>query len=234
MLVGMSRDLTQIRGDLSAKIFAIGFNKTATTTIHNFFRFNGFKSLHSANNWRFNLFQCFSDNGNLQDFRKLYEKYPNSIFILNTRRLDKWIKSRGKHYEFSRWSRPGKKYPDEDLYRKWIVKRQKHYKEVLEFFQKDPSRLYIINIDAPNWLNYMATTFNLELQQLHSNRLRDKKIPTDFLNLIDEKFKIAANGLNIKEEDYASPFLIRSMFRKPKIRSKFYELLELYKETTYL
>jgi len=230
----MSKDLTIIKDNLFAKIFVIGFNKTATTSIHNFFRFNGFKSLHSANNWRIEQFQCFSDNGNLQDFRKLYEEYPESIFILNTRQLDKWIRSRGKHYEYSQWSRPGRNYPDEKLYRKWIIRRQKHYKDVLEFFQRDPKRLYIINIDAPNWLDYMAHIFNLNSIKLHSNRLKDKKIPIDFLNLIDEKFKLACNNLNIKDEDYTSPLLINSMFKKIKIKNKFLQLLQLYNETTYL
>lgn len=93
------------------KIFIIGLNKTASTTIHNFFKANKFKSIH----WQTQLFekkyqldkteesvlhnkennknlldkeldetfQVFSDIQNLSlNFELLDKQYPNSLFII--------------------------------------------------------------------------------------------------------------------------------------------------------
>ena len=53
-----------------AKIFVIGFNKTASTTLHKLFKVNNLKSQH-ATTWDLANYDCFSDNGNLNDFKKL-------------------------------------------------------------------------------------------------------------------------------------------------------------------
>ena len=79
------------------KIFVIGFNKSATKTFHNLFLENNLNSQHYGKSWDLEKYDCFSDNGNNRDIHNLYEKFPNSIFILNTRRLDKWLISRFKH-----------------------------------------------------------------------------------------------------------------------------------------
>jgi hypothetical protein len=91
------------------KYFVIGFNKTATLTFHELFLQNGLSSYHDGDskfrglvpkgtiNWNTDLHTCFSDNGNYQDYKLLDTKYPNSIFILNVRRLDEWLVSRFKH-----------------------------------------------------------------------------------------------------------------------------------------
>jgi hypothetical protein len=230
----MRTDYSKVKKNLDYKIFAIGYNKTATTSIHNFFRKNGLPSHHDSCNWKVQKFQCFSDNGDLQDYKKFYEKYPKSVFLLNTRRLDKWVTSRGKHYEFSKWCKSGHKYPSVPRYSEWLEKRHAYYKDVLEFFQKDPSRLYIINIDRENWLEEMAKMFNLQHIELHSNKMADTRIPDEFLELIKKMFDGACEKLNIKEEDKSSPLLIRSMFKNDSEYQKYKGLLDTYNENTYL
>ena len=76
------------------KIFVIGFNKTATSTFHILFEKHGLKSQHDGAHWDVDEYQCFSDNGNLRDWKKLYLDYPNSMFVLNTRPVDAWITSK--------------------------------------------------------------------------------------------------------------------------------------------
>lgn len=230
----MKTDYSKVKKNLDYKIFAIGYNKTATTSIHNFFRKNGLPSRHDSCDWKVQKFQCFSDNGDLQDYKKFYEKYPKSVFLLNTRRLDKWVTSRGKHYEFSKWCKSGHKYPSVPRYSEWLKKRHAYYKDILEFFQNDPSRLYIVNIDRENWLGEMAKMFSLQHIELHSNKMADAKIPDEFLALIKKMFDGACEKLNIKEEDKSSPLLIRSMFENESEYQKYKDLLDIYSENTYL
>ena len=58
------------------KIFVIGFNKTATSTFHELFKNNMLNSQHKGgkNNWNIDKYQCFSDGGNLNNFKDLYLK----------------------------------------------------------------------------------------------------------------------------------------------------------------
>ena len=60
------------------KIFVLGFNKTASTTFHNLFSQLGYKSQHNDGPWDLDKYDCFSDNGDLQDLKALY-KFPDSI-----------------------------------------------------------------------------------------------------------------------------------------------------------
>jgi hypothetical protein len=106
-------------------IFIIGFNKTATTSLHAFFTGNGFPSVHWDRgklarrmvqnclddrpilNGYDREFRVFSDmqaqSGRIrieanQYFRILDRDYPGSYFILNTRDLGKWISSRSANF----------------------------------------------------------------------------------------------------------------------------------------
>lgn len=109
------------------KLFVIGFNKTATTTIAKFFNANGVKALH----WKvgdkivaedietnihsfknplsgYSEYSVFTDLEStvlneypLIEAYKYYEVfhrwYPKGRFILNTRNINSWIESRLKH-----------------------------------------------------------------------------------------------------------------------------------------
>lgn len=102
-------------------VFVIGFNKTGTTSLHEFFRGNGFPAIH----WdrgrlaRRMLLNCLEDRRILHGydhryrvfsdmvaqtrrlrleanalFRVLDRDYPDSFFLHNTRRLEDWVDSR--------------------------------------------------------------------------------------------------------------------------------------------
>jgi len=106
-------------------IFVIGFNKTATTSLHVFFSRNGFPSVHwdhgklarrmvlncledrrilDGYDQRFRVFSDMQAQTNRirieanQYFRILDRDYPGSYFIYNTRDLGKWISSRSADY----------------------------------------------------------------------------------------------------------------------------------------
>ena len=145
------------------KIFVIGFNKTATTTIHHLFEVNNLKSQHTDKKWDLENFTCFSDNGNQRNYPELYSTYPNSIFILNVRKLNDWLLSRFKHgYNIStekpiNWAYP----PTTDLCIEWIQSREEHHLNILNFFKDKPHRLIVISIDNDNWLDVVLFILSL-------------------------------------------------------------------------
>ena len=75
------------------KVFAIGFNKTGTVSLHEVFIELGYHSNHgeywrSTNSiWFHTLFDAFCD-GIPDDFKILDKRYPNSKYILQVRNLD--------------------------------------------------------------------------------------------------------------------------------------------------
>ncbi|MGD8177139.1 sulfotransferase [Marinimicrobium sp. ARAG 43.8] len=107
------------------KIFVIGFNKSGTTSIHDFFQENGIESIHwdhsnlsraIAKNHKqgnrllegYEEWQAFSDlehpvkGGGYyysaeKHFQTIDKQYPGSLFILNYRSFDSWANSRRNH-----------------------------------------------------------------------------------------------------------------------------------------
>ena len=134
------------------KIFQIGFNKCGTTSIHQFLLNNGINSIHweggkiadeiiknqSTKNplGIYSNFEAFTDFENpyknyyphLRHYKLLDEKYPNSIFILNTRNVDDWIRSRMNHI-----SPNGEKYVD--MFRR--VNKIETNEKVIEIWRKE-------------------------------------------------------------------------------------------------
>ena len=142
------------------KYFVIGFNKTATFTFHKLFQLNHIKSYHGFN-WNPEESNAFADNGEYQDFKKLEKDYPNAIFILNTRPLEKWIVSRFEHGEGekhiyakngSHWAYPTSEY----LGKNWSTERNNRHLEILDYFKDKPEKLIIINIELPNWEKFIC------------------------------------------------------------------------------
>lgn len=108
--------------DKGTKIFCIGLNKTGTTSLHEAFGILGYKSIHYHDNESRLLHEFIYGNFNngrpilegIDDFDaysdwiawkperifpKFDQEYPGSKFILNTRNIDDWLRSRVKHVE---------------------------------------------------------------------------------------------------------------------------------------
>jgi len=143
-----------------SKIFCVGQNKTATSSLHLAFIKLGIKSIHDTSRctkliekaraeekkllYYLNEYQAFSDHPFCYYYNILDEQYPNSKFILNIRDPHDWIKSRKKHE--IKWS---KEYPVEP----WTDKREKKlfdyfiYKnnEIIKYF-KGRSNFMIMDV----------------------------------------------------------------------------------------
>jgi len=136
------------------KIFAVGFNKTGTTSLHVLFKSLGFSSFHGVK-WRacddLHLLlshTCFSD-GIPKDFTFLDKTFPNSKFILQVRELDTWIYSRLAHIEREKKQNKQRTGPTWDMtehsIKHWIKQRNAYHLAVLSHFNERPSDFTIVN-----------------------------------------------------------------------------------------
>ena len=152
-------------GPQPGKIFAIGENKTGTTSLHKIFQGMGYRSYHGIK-WRdttrtmiFRLYDCFTD-GPPDDFRKLDRVFPGSKFILQVRDLDAWIDSRLEH--INRLPSKKKRHPlwsaKESSIRVWVRRRNTYHLDVLSHFRDRPDDLLVTNyIREPDAAGKIAT-----------------------------------------------------------------------------
>jgi hypothetical protein len=207
-----------------SKIFVIGFNKTATSTFHKLFLKNNLKSQHNTV-WQVNDYDCFSDNGNLNNFKKLDMDYPNSIFILNTRSLDKWLISRFQHGITEKWSNgleTNWAYPcTNTLCKTWINERETYYLDVFNYFKYKPDKLIVVNIDKDNWQQFISSNLDFKVHNVGAENVSNKNKNTaeykNIVNIVDSTFT---------EINYNDKERTNILFRDPVI-TKLY--IKLYK-----
>lgn len=176
------------------KYFVIGYNKTGTTTFDRLFSMNGFRSQHGNPNdkskkWNLDLYDCFSDNGQMNDFAKLDERFSNAIFILNTRNLRSWMISRLMHGQRMKtsWAYP----PSVMLCHKWILERDKNHRKVLDHFKNRPEKLIIVSIDEKDWMAYLANKLNFKYydENIQLNKAQENESMRDLMaSIVDEAF----------------------------------------------
>lgn len=141
-----------LAGRNAAKVFAIGENKSGTTSLHQIFQDLGYRSYHGTK-WRdtsrtmmYRFYDSFCD-GIPDDFRKLDRLYPNARFILQVRNLDTWIDSRLEHIR--RLPKGKKRHPlwtiKESSIRAWTTQRNAYHIDVLTHFRDRPEDLLLIN-----------------------------------------------------------------------------------------
>jgi hypothetical protein len=151
-----------------SKIFCIGLNKTATTTLHEALTTLGFRSLHwkagrddePADHAVFRAqeeglplltyiagYDAYSDIWPLiHNFDVLDEQYPGSRFILTTRDLDAWLESRTRHVERDP-AGTAREVDHED----WRRRFELHHRRVEEHFA-GRSDLLVLDIPSdPSW-----------------------------------------------------------------------------------
>lgn len=185
------------------KIFVIGYNKTGTKSFHKLFTSLGFSSQHNRKGWEINNCKCFSDG--FHDKGKFIEydqKFENSLFILNTRPLNNWLKSRSKHGYCH--LRRGVWPPSSKQYIEWIQQRDEHFNEIIDYFYNKNDRLLICNIEKDGWENFIASNLminNTKNYNIHENKIEESKIDAEAVSLINEELDKAYLNLGYGEED---------------------------------
>ncbi len=149
------RQLLNLVGLRQRKIFAIGFNKSGTTSIHALLESMGYPSYHGEDWIRYKdprllqVFDFYSD-GHPSEFSELDKLFPNSKYILQVRNLDAWVYSRLQHIQKNIVSK-GVSCRDprwditEFAIKHWIEERNNHHLSVLKYFEQRPEDLLIIN-----------------------------------------------------------------------------------------
>lgn len=191
------------------KVFFIGLNKTGTYSIYKYLTDNNFKALHHRKDgmqkgyWYqkdvdyFKSHDIFITDFEHYDKEEIYLdldflniNFPNSIFILNTRNLDKWLLSRFTHNKPSYYNENKNKLDENDLLR-WTNFRNNYYRKVEIFFKH--KTLYKINIEnePKNALIILNNIFNTNINKLpltHQLSLKLKKINKEKIILFLKKY----------------------------------------------
>ena len=208
-----SRTLERLRaGRTAEKVFAIGFNKSGTTSLHEIFQKLGYHSYHGIK-WRdvskpaiYYFYDAFCDDIP-SDFRRLDAKFPNAKFLLQVRSLDAWLDSRLEHI---RRLPPGKKrHPNwsmkESSVQIWTRLWNEHHIEVLRYFRDRPDDLLLLNyIREPDAANRIAAFLGRaeRLDKPHANANPD----ADAGRTLKHRGMITAalNGLGIPESEWGN------------------------------
>lgn len=178
------------------RIFQIGFNKCGTRTLFRFFKKNGIPSVHYKQGqlaltiWKnisagrkpllgIDQFIAYTDMQfvakhriieAISYYKELWQYYPNSYFILNTRDRDDWIQSRLNHGAggYPERYRKGLKVKDKSaVIERWKDDWDRHHKEVQEFFADKPGRLLVLNIgkdDPQKLVDFLKQDFETSVE----------------------------------------------------------------------
>lgn len=154
------------------KIFQIGFNKCGTGSLHKFLLKNNINSVHFKRgeiartifkNYNsgeplltgLDDYQAFTDmewvthecelSVGTDLYKELYQEYPDAVFILNTRNIDKWLKSRISHNGGSYLSRYRSilDLPKDNIIEHWRERYLKHISDVELFFSDNKDANFI-------------------------------------------------------------------------------------------
>jgi hypothetical protein len=212
------------------KYFVIGFNKTATTTMHELFLLNGIKSLHD-NNWDLDNYDAFSDNKDISVYKELSIKYPDAMFILNIRNIKEWILSRVNHGIIYRtlynndanhdWTWKWAYAISESKILEKIEFRNTHIQSVLNHFKSRNmmNQLLVLDVDQADWIKFFCLNLNLDKQdtiRAHSSN--------SLFNMLEKKDEC-------QEELKAAKDTLDEIFLKikddPKYKCIIYETNEL-------
>ena len=160
------------------KVFAVGLNKTGTTSLHRAFEILGFRSAHYwteegrlgeiiADNARrdrplltgidhYEALTDWVDRYTAPLFRRLDEQYPDSRFVLTTRDLESWLASRERHVNrMPNIDALRRQFPENPWYNLdidfWRKQYHDHYAAVRLYFEGRPNLLEVDLIETPGW-----------------------------------------------------------------------------------
>ncbi len=206
------RRLLNQTGLARKKVFAVGFNKTGTSSLHALFESLGRPSYH-GNRWRscddlalLRAYDCFSD-GIPKDLAKLDRLFPGSKFILQVRDLDGWIYSRLAHVERSKKAHTykGGAHWDatEEAVKAWVRERNAHHLSVLSYFSERPSDLLVVNFirdeaAATKICGFLGKTGSYRRPEKNMNTRKSR--PAEHTAMIGRS--IAALGIPERELEY--------------------------------
>ncbi len=144
-------------------MFAIGLNKTGTTSLHEALRTLGYRSCHWLGD-EFSettsalidaggplQFEAYTDVASIVErYHELDRRFPSAAFILTVRNLDDWLASRARHVGLNRAEnaasgRVRHTWTVVDP-AAWRTERIMHHEAVLRYFKDKPDKLLVMDI----------------------------------------------------------------------------------------
>jgi hypothetical protein len=178
----------------NTKIFCIGLNKTGTTSLHAAFQKIGFKSVHFKEkngtdikdlilkNWKngnkllegIEQYDAYSDWNSPSTnflFKELDKQYPDSKFILNTRNLEDWLKSREKHVRrIPNFKRLQIEHPSNSWFAidKTVWKKEyfEHHNNVYEYFKERENDLLEFDVTKGDDWDKLCNFLNVKVPKI--------------------------------------------------------------------
>lgn len=224
------------------KVFCVGGHKNGTYSLHNYFLNHNLDSVHGQF-WMnkgfdfINLHSCFSDhfaewNSLLcikykpHSIIHLLDKYPNSLFILNYRDLDGYIKSVCKHLSIGlltdrewRWKKKTNENIPGTENIKSVVRRiiNTHISNqfILDHFQKHKlmDRLLVLKITEDkhmntklldNFLKEVITSKKVLFENIKHNTYISEDITIKANKIANEKYNSVKKIIKINNKHYSS------------------------------
>ena len=205
--------------DSKKKIFAVGFNKSGTSSLDHVFKKFGLISFHGKH-WRscdnlalLRTYDCFSD-GIPADLEKLDRLFPESKFILQVRDLEGWLYSRLAHIDRGKngdasYGGNAEWEVSEHAVKSWIEQRNEHHLHVLNYFAERPNDLLVVNFirdetaatKVCNFLGYAG-----EYARPQKNVSPTKTIPEQHQRLVHD----CAQQLGVTDEEWSYDILCPS------------------------
>jgi len=102
-------------------------------------------------------------------FSRLFDEYPNSFFVLNTRPTEKWLDSRIRHgngHFLARYMRVVGTDEPREVINLWRSQKEEHELKVREFFADKPGRLVEVNIESDNAAQLLSSALPFELEDV--------------------------------------------------------------------
>jgi Sulfotransferase domain len=151
------------------RIFAIGLNKTGTSSLHQALEVLGYGGLHFAGPARAALirraieerkplldyldpdYDAFSDSPVTTYFWLADVQYPGSKFILTVRDLGEWLESRRRHVEKNQQRAADGAYEGKFLdvnLTAWEQEYRRHEGAVRSYFARRPDDLLVLDVTA--------------------------------------------------------------------------------------
>jgi hypothetical protein len=162
----------------AAKVFGIGLNKTGTRSLAMAMRMLGHRTLHKGAQSTSDLvdrahhegvplltyigeqFDAYFDvDAIVRRYADIDAQYPGSRFILTTRELDGWLRSREKHVLANQERAARREYAGSWLtvdFDAWREERTRHHDAVESYFASRPDDLLVMDVAAGDGWDKLA------------------------------------------------------------------------------
>lgn len=211
------------------KVFAIGLNKTATSSLHALFLECGLDAFHGdywrdfkANSLIINGYQAFSD-GPPKNFIHLCEEFPDSHFILPVRDLEPWLLSRLGHIKRRKAAgmHRTESYTWNDslpAIEHWIRDRTFYHARVLEYFTHSRTKLLTVDlIRNPDESDMILDFIGLKSESKlpWKNKVASKtEVPAEHREMIEAAYKNLGISAEERHLNILSPSLLTGEQRR--------------------